>query len=60
MEKEARQEELEAEMADPELYNDADVMREKTAAYNAVRKELAELYKKWDALADALEAYEDA
>jgi len=60
MEKEARQEELEAEMADPELYNDADVMREKTAAYNAVKKELAELYKKWDALADALEAYEDA
>jgi ATP-binding cassette subfamily F protein 3 len=60
MEKEARQEELEAQMADPELYNDGDVMREKTAAYNAIKKELAELYETWDALADALEAYENA
>jgi ATP-binding cassette subfamily F protein 3 len=60
MEKEARQEELEAEMADPELYNDADAMREKTAAYNAIKKELAGLYNTWDALADALEAYENA
>ncbi len=60
MEKEARQEELEAAMADPELYNDADVMREKTAAYNAVERELAELYETWDALADALDAYENA
>jgi ATP-binding cassette subfamily F protein 3 len=60
MEKEARQEELEAEMADPALYNDADAMREKTAAYNAIKKELAALYDTWDTLADALEAYENA
>jgi ATP-binding cassette subfamily F protein 3 len=60
MEKEARQEELEAEMADPELYNDGDAMREKTAAYNAIKKELAKLYETWDALADAMNAYENA
>jgi len=60
MEKEAKQEELEAEMADPALYNDADVMRAKTAAYNAIKKELADLYETWDALADAMDAYENA
>jgi len=60
MEKEAKQEELEAEMADPALYNDADVMRAKTAAYNAIKKDLADLYETWDALADAMDAYENA
>ena len=60
MEKEAKQEELETEMADPALYNDADVMRAKTAAYNAIKKELADLYETWDALADAMDAYENA
>ncbi len=60
LEKEARQEELEAEMAEPSFYDDADTMKEKAAAYQAIEEELAELYETWEALADALEAYEKA
>jgi len=60
LEQEARQEDLEAEMAEPSFYDDDDAMQEKAAAYQAIEQELAALYEQWEALADALEAYEKA
>jgi len=60
LEKETRKEELEAELANADLYDDASALRKKTEAYEALERELAELYETWEDLADALEAYESA
>lgn len=55
LKKEARQTELEAALADPDLYDEDGVRaREATAAYEAVQQELAALYEKWEALAEQL------
>ena len=58
LEKEAAKDELEAELADPEAYNDPEIMREKTEAYNALEQELEELYATWERLADHVAAQE--
>ena len=52
LDKETRQEELEAEMADPALYDDPETLRATTAAYESVQTELAALYDTWEALTE--------
>ncbi|MEM6646825.1 MAG: ABC-F family ATP-binding cassette domain-containing protein [Bacteroidota bacterium] len=47
---------LEAQLADPALYDDAERMRSTTAAYEAAQRELADLYTQWEALAEQLAA----
>jgi ATP-binding cassette, subfamily F, member 3 len=51
---EERKKELEVRLADPELYSDADASRQATAAYEAIKNELAELYRQWEEVAEAI------
>jgi ATP-binding cassette subfamily F protein 3 len=55
-EKEERKSQLEAELADPTLYENPDRARATTAAYEAVKDELATLYEEWETLAEQLAA----
>jgi ATP-binding cassette subfamily F protein 3 len=60
MEIEERQEELEAEMADPDVYEgDGAQARELSDEYNALKKELSSLYETWEALTEHVMALED-
>ena len=54
LEKEARQEDIEAELADPALYDDPDKARSTNRSYDALKDELADLYDEWETLADHL------
>ena len=54
LEKEARQEDIEAELADPALYDDPDQARSTNRSYDALKDELADLYDEWETLADHL------
>ncbi len=60
LEKEEKKSELEAAMADPALYNDADRAKEVNAEYAAIEQELAELYEEWETLAEQISAREEA
>jgi ATP-binding cassette subfamily F protein 3 len=60
LEIEERQEELEAAMADPEAYDgDGIAARELSDEYNALKKELSDLYEKWEVLTEHVMALED-
>jgi ATP-binding cassette, subfamily F, member 3 len=54
LKKEAKKEELETGMADPDLYNDPDRARRTTEAYEALKAELADLYRQWEELAEEM------
>lgn len=43
---------LERTLGDPELYSNADRARETTETYETVQKDLAELYRRWEAIAE--------
>jgi ATP-binding cassette subfamily F protein 3 len=59
MEKEERQEELKAAMADPEAYDgDGAEARELSDEYNALKKELSSLYDTWEVLTEHVMALE--
>ena len=60
LEKETRQAELEAKLADPALYEDVNRTQKTTAAYQAVERELKQLYKEWEAAAEHLAAQQAA
>ncbi len=51
---------IEAELADPDLYDDANRIQSLNVSYGEARRELAELYKKWEDLAEQLAARTDA
>jgi hypothetical protein len=55
VERESQLEEAEARFADPEIYRDADRTRELRAAADALRGELAELNRVWEAHAEQAE-----
>ncbi len=60
LEIEEKQEELEAAMADPEAYEgDGVAARELSDEYNALKKELADLYEEWEVLTECVMALED-
>jgi ATP-binding cassette subfamily F protein 3 len=54
LKQEARKEELEALLADSNLYADGDRARETREEYDAIQERLKEAYAKWETLADAL------
>ncbi|MDX1548381.1 MAG: ABC-F family ATP-binding cassette domain-containing protein [Rhodothermales bacterium] len=56
LEKEEEKATLEATLGDPALYEDPDRARATTAAYDALRADLAALYERWEALAEQLAA----
>jgi ATP-binding cassette subfamily F protein 3 len=56
MEKEEKQEELEAAMADPDAYEHTGRAAELTKQYNALKRELADLYDAWETLTDRVMA----
>ena len=60
LEKETRQAELETKLADPSLYEDADRVQKTTMAYQAVQRELKQLYKQWEEAAEHLAAQQAA
>lgn len=51
---------LEAQLADPAVYEDADRAREMNIAYDAARQKLKKLYEKWEDLAEQLATRSDA
>ncbi len=60
LEKEERQEELKAAMANPDAYEGKGVRaRELSDEYNALEKELASLYEDWEVLTEHVMALED-
>jgi ATP-binding cassette subfamily F protein 3 len=59
MEKEERQEELEAAMADPEAYDESGRAHELTKQYRALEEELAGLYEDWEVLTECVMALEE-
>ncbi|PSQ54320.1 MAG: ABC transporter ATP-binding protein [Bacteroidetes bacterium QH_10_64_37] len=60
LEIEERQEELEAAMADPEAYDgDGMAARELSDEYNALKKELSDLYEEWEVLTEHVMALEE-
>jgi ATP-binding cassette subfamily F protein 3 len=54
LEQEQLQQSLEVDLSNSDVYSDAERLREATAAYEAVRRDLAELYERWEQLADLL------
>ncbi len=54
LEQETRKSELEKQLADPTLYDDADEMQRVNAAYAGVQQELKTLYAAWEASAEVL------
>lgn len=54
LETEERKSELEGRLSDPSLYGDESESQRATAAYEAVRSELEELYEKWESLSEVL------
>ena len=59
LEKEERQEELQAAMADPGTYDGAKSIRDLSEAYQALEQELATLYDEWDELSEHVMALDD-
>jgi ATP-binding cassette subfamily F protein 3 len=60
LEIEEKQEELEAAMADPEAYEgDGGAARELSDEYNALKKELSDLYEEWEVLTEHVMALDD-
>jgi ATP-binding cassette subfamily F protein 3 len=60
MEIEERQEELQAQMADPDAYEgEGTRARELSDEYNALKKELSSLYETWEALTEHVMALKD-
>jgi len=60
MEKEERQDELKAAMADPDAYEgDGAEARELSDEYNALKRELSSLYETWEALTEHVMALDD-
>ncbi len=57
---EERQHEIEAALARPEVYADADRVRETTETYESIKSELSALYDRWDRLATSLSNVEEA
>ncbi|RMH54077.1 MAG: hypothetical protein D6685_15080, partial [Bacteroidetes bacterium] len=53
---EERQAELEAALADPDVYQDGDRARRLTLDYEAVQAELETLYARWETLAEHVAA----
>lgn len=51
---------IEAELSDPEIYDDVERTQSLTEAYDRARRELSELYGRWEDLADRLAARSDA
>ncbi len=51
---------LEAELANPDVYEDANRVKELNALYETARGQLAELYTKWEEVAEQLAAQIDA
>jgi ATP-binding cassette, subfamily F, member 3 len=51
---EEHKKELETRMADPGLYNDAGKARQVTVEYEAIKNELAGLYRQWEEVAEAI------
>ncbi|HEX7071328.1 MAG TPA: ABC-F family ATP-binding cassette domain-containing protein, partial [Rhodothermales bacterium] len=60
LDRETRKSELETALGDPGLYADPDAARKTTAEYEAVKQELAELYARWESLAEQLASVETA
>jgi ATP-binding cassette subfamily F protein 3 len=58
LEKEDQQAALEAALADPALYDDADEARATTQEYETIQQDLAALYETWETLAEHLAAQE--
>jgi len=59
MEKEEKQEELEAAMADPDAYDHSGRATELSKKYNDLKRELSELYEDWEALTERVMAIEE-
>ena len=60
MEKEERQDELKAAMADPDAYEgDGAEARELSDEYNTLKRELSSLYETWEALTEHVMALDD-
>jgi len=60
LEIEEKQEELEAAMADPDAYEgDGVAARELSDEYNALKKELSDLYEEWEVLTEQVMALDD-
>jgi ATP-binding cassette subfamily F protein 3 len=59
MEKEEKQEELEAAMADPDAYDHSGRATELSKKYNELKRELSELYEDWEALTERVMAIEE-
>ena len=51
---------IEAQLADPAIYNDTDLVKELNVSYEASKRELAELYEKWEEFAEQLATRADA
>ncbi len=51
---------LEAQLADPSVYEDSDRVRELNVSYDAARQKLKALYEKWEDLAEQLTTRSDA
>ncbi len=60
LEKEEEQAALEADLADPALYDDPEAARATTEAYESLQADLAGLYAAWEALTDQVVAREEA
>ncbi len=54
LKREARQEEVERELAAVDLYQDPARLKEKMAEYEKLKKELESMYHRWESLADVL------
>jgi len=59
MEKEEKQEELEAAMADPDAYDHSGRATELSKKYNELKRELSELYEDWEALTERVMAIDE-
>ena len=59
MEKEEKQEELEAAMADPDAYDHSGRATELSKKYNQLKRELSELYEDWEALTERVMAIDE-
>ena len=59
MEKEEKQEALEAAMADPDAYDHSGRATELSKKYNQLKRELSELYEDWEALTERVMAIDE-
>jgi ATP-binding cassette subfamily F protein 3 len=59
LEKEEKQDDLEAAMADPDAYDHSGRATELSKQYHALKRDLAELYEEWEALTEQVMALDD-